>query len=153
MFWGCAYSDRAVTATVVPLWEQGPSVWTVSKVSLAQPGGGERETKKAMGHSTHLRKKEWSKNSLRSLKDLHKHVLCHDGSPICEPSALFFSLQPVWSHSFKALHQTLWTGDTITPTKCQREWDTSTGSLSNKGCAESRTSPNTASVASSRLQL
>lgn len=65
------------------------------KVSLAQPGGDEREAKKTIGHSTPPRKKEWSKNSLRNLRDLHKHVLCHDGSPTHELSALLFSLQSV----------------------------------------------------------
>lgn len=137
---------------MVSLREQWPSVWPVTKISLAQPRGGERVAKKATGHSAPLRKKEWSESSVRSLKDLHKPVLCLDGSPACELSALLFSLQSVVTLLQSSAPGTLdrWHQHFYPVPK---RGDTYTGSLSNMGCAESRTSSSTVSVASSRLQL
>lgn len=105
-----------------------------------------------MGHSAPLRKKEWSESSVRSLKDLHKPVLCLDGSPACELSALLFSLQSVVTLLQNSAPGTLdrWHQHSYPVPK---RGDTYTGSLSNMGCAESRTSSSTVSVASSRLQL
>lgn len=131
VLWGRAYSARTTVCSVtVLLWEQSPSVWTVVKVSLAQPEGGEREAKKAMGHlctSHESRNEEQPKNNLRSLWHLHKHVLCHDGSPsTCELSTVCIG-HALANLCIRHFGQVI-PSQPFLPANCLTWWDTYRGS-------------------------
>lgn len=119
VLWGRAYPARnTVCSVTMLLWEQSPSVWTVVKVSLAQPEGGEREARKAMGHLCTSQSLEMrnSPKTIWEACDTYTSMCCAMMALLLLVSSQhFFSLFSLyWSRSCKSLHQTLWTGDTIT---------------------------------------